>query len=166
MSNGSQSHTKVTQVKIVDANTVEVSIEVDAFMPGQSVEISGYVAQNNGAFAAFNDFQTINTKLGETANLTVTATPAPESDAFQQGRDVTIFLRTAKVWVTVLGEGPAQQSGVAPSYVAGPGTVWGRLKGAAGPEKYSDTSEGNQSGSAAGDAGQAASAAPSSSENS
>jgi hypothetical protein len=149
MTNGNQSHTKVTQVEIGSDGSIQVTIEVDAFMPGQSVEISGYVAQNHGAFAAFNDFQTINTKLGETANLTVPATPAPESDEFQRGDDVTVFLRTAKVWVTVLGEGQAQQSGISPNKAV-PGTVWGRIRGVAGPERYSDTLEGNQSGSAAG----------------
>jgi hypothetical protein len=165
MTNGNQSHTRATQVQIGGGGTIQVSIEVDAFMPGESVEISGYVTQNHGAFATINDYQTINTRLGEIANLTVTATPVPGSNPFQEGHDVTVFLWASKVWVTVLGEGQVQPQGI-PSLLAGPGAVWGRIKGEAGPEKYSDTSEGNQSGSAAGDAGQAASAAPASSENS
>jgi hypothetical protein len=160
MSNGNRSHTLVTQVEIDSGNNIQVSIEVAAFMPGESVEISGYVAQNHGAFANFDDFQTIQTKLGETANLTVTATPVPGSGAFRHGHDVMVFLRAAKVWVTVLGEGQVQQSGIAPNRAV-PGTVWGRLRGAAGPDGYSDTQEGNQSGSAPGGAGQEASDGPS-----
>jgi hypothetical protein len=164
MSNGNKSHTMVTQVQIVDGTTLNVSLEVDAFMPNESVEISGYVAQNHGAFATFNDFQPINSKLAETARLTVQAKPTPTSPAFQQGDDVTVFVRVAKVWVTVLGEGQTQHP-VASHRTAEPGSLWARVKGVAG-ETYSDTWEGNQSGSTAGDAGQAASAAPSSSENS
>lgn len=156
MSNGSLSHTKVTQVEIGSGNTLQVSIEVDAFMPGESVEISGYVAQDHGAFATINEFQTIPGKLGEIAYLTVMATPVATSDPFQQGQDVTVFLRTSKVWFTVLAEGPAEQPGILPRKAV-PGTVWGKLKGAAGPERYSDTQEGNQSGSTAEWTGQAAS---------
>jgi hypothetical protein len=163
MPDGSQSPTRVTQVAIDSDGTIQVTYEVDAFMPGESVEISGYVAQDHGAFAAFNDFQKLNTKLGGTAVLTVPATLPLTSPAFQQGDEVIVFLRVSKVWVTVLGEGPVQQPGITPR-LAGPGSVWGKLKGVAGPEDYSDTSEGNQPYSAAGGARQAASAGPSSSE--
>jgi hypothetical protein len=156
MPNG-QSPTRATQVEIVDPeNNIQVSIDVDSFMPNESVEISGYVAQNHGAYATINEFQEINAKLGQTAHLTVTAKPAPAAPAFQQSDDVMVFVRVAKVWVTVLGEGPAQPQGILPR-AAEVGSVWGRLKGVAGPDNYSDTEEGNQSGSAAEYAGQAAS---------
>lgn len=159
MPNGNQSPTRATKVKIIDPeNNIRVSINVDSFMPNESVEISGYVAQNHGAYATINEFQEIKAKLGRTAHLTVTAKPAPAAPAFQQGDDVTVFVRVAKVWVTVLGEGPAQPSEIAPrASTAEAGSVWGRLKGVAGPDSYSDTEEGNQSGSAAEYAGQAAS---------
>jgi len=149
MSNGSKSPTKATQVKIIDpANNIQVSIDVDAFMPNESVEISGYIAQNHGAYATINEFKKINSKLGRTAHLTVTAKPVPTAPAFQEGDDVMVFVRVAKVWVTVLGAVPAQQP-VALSLEAGEGSVWGRFVGAAGPDSYSDTQEGNQSGSVA-----------------
>jgi hypothetical protein len=149
MPNGNQSPTRATQVKIIDpGNNIQVSIDVDSFMPNESVEISGYVAQNHGAYATINEFQPINAKLGQTAHLTVTAKPVPTAPAFQQGDDVMVFVRVAKVWVTVLGEGQAQPSGIA-SRFAGVGSVWGNLKGVAGPDSYSDEQEGNQSGSAA-----------------
>lgn len=145
----------VTNVEIIDPENIQVSIDVDAFMPNESVEISGYVAQNHGAYATINEFQKINAKLGRTAHLTVTAKPVPTAPAFQQGDDVMVFVRAAKVWVTVLGEGQAQPPGIAPR-LAGVGSVWGSLKGVAGPDSYSDTQEGNQSGSAAEYASQAA----------
>ena len=152
MPNGNYSPTRATQVEIIDPkNNLQVSIEVDAFMPNESVEISGYVAQNHGAYATINEFQNIDAKLGQTAYLTVTAKPTPTAPAFQQGDAVMVFVRVAKVWVTVLGEGPAQQPGILPS-AAGVGSVWGTLIGVAGPDSYSDTQEGNQSGSAIGGA--------------
>jgi hypothetical protein len=154
MSNGANSY--VTNVEIDNDSTIKVSLDVDAFMPGELVEISGYVAQNHGAFATFNEFKTITTKLGDTANLTVTATPCPTSNEFQKGQAVTVLLRAAKVWVTVLAEGQPQQLG-APLNVAEPGTRWGKIKGVAGPEKYSSGPwEGNQPASATAGADQAA----------
>jgi hypothetical protein len=156
MSNGDKSPTRATQVEIIDPeNNIQVSIDVDAFMPNESIEISGYVAQNHGAYATIDEFQKINAKLGQTSHLTVTAKPAPTAPAFQQGDDVMVFVRVAKVWLTVLGEGSAQPTEILPN-VAGVGSVWGRFKGVAGPDSYSDTQEGNQSGSAAEYAGQAA----------
>ena len=156
MPNGN-SPTKATEVKIIDSqNNIQVSIDVDGFMPNESVEVSGYVAQNHGAYATINEFQEINAKLGRTAHLTVTAKPVVTAPPFQQGDDVMVFVRVAKVWVTVLGEGPAQPQEISPR-TAQAGSVWSTFKGAAGPDNYSDAEEGNQSGSAAEYAGQAAS---------
>jgi hypothetical protein len=141
MSNGNQSHTRATQVEIIDPeNNIQVSIDVDAFMPNESVEISGYVAQNHGAYAIINEFQTIQSKLGGIAHLTVTAKPVPTAPAFQQSDDVMVFVRVAKVWVTVLGEGPAQQPGLSPA-VAGAGSVWGRPQLAVSPGPDFDDDE-------------------------
>jgi hypothetical protein len=162
MSNGSKSHTMVTQVQIVDEATLNVSLEVSAFMPNESVEISGYVAQNHGSFATFNDFQPINSKLGETANLMVKATAVEGSPAFQQG-DFTVFIRVAKVWVTVLGQGQVQPQGISFNKAV-PGAVFGRIKGVAGSDSYSDPQGDNQSASYAGNAEQAASSGASNSE--
>jgi len=157
MSNGNKSHTMVTQVEINDDKTITISVGTNSFMPGESVEISGYVVQDHGAFANIvNEFKTITGRVGDTAGLTVTATPTAESDEFRKGHDVTVFVQAAKVWVTVLSEGQAESSGI-PFNVAVPGTVWGKIKGVAGPETYSDAQEGNQSDSAAEYAGQAAS---------
>ena len=157
MPNGNYSPTRATLVEIIDPETnLQVSIEVKAFMPNESVEISGYVAQNHGAYATINEFRNIDAKLGETAQLQVTAKPTPTAPAFQEGDDVMVFVRVAKIWVTVLGEGPAQQPGLSPR-TAGVGSVWGTLKGVAGPDSYSDTQEGNQSGSATGGAERAVS---------
>lgn len=162
MPNGNQSPTRATQVEIIDPeNNIQVSIDVDSFMPNESVEVSGYVAQNHGAYATISEFQEINAKLGRTAHLTVTAKPAPAAPAFQQSDDVMVFVRVSKVWVTVLGAGPAQPQEISPR-TAEAGSVWGRLKGVAGPDSYSDTEEGNQSGSAAEYAGQAGSGGSSS----
>jgi hypothetical protein len=149
------SPTMATQVKIIDPEkNLQVSIDVDSFIPNEYVEISGYVAQNHGAYATINEFKKVKAKLGRTAHLTVTAKPAPRAPAFQQSDDVMVFVRVAKVWVTVLGEGPVEPSGTLPR-PAGAGSVWGRLRGVSGPDSYSDTEEGNQPGYATGRAEQA-----------
>jgi hypothetical protein len=161
MPNGSQSHTMVTKAVIIDATTIRVSVGVDAFLPNELVEISGYVTQLNGAFAYFDEFTMIDGKLGSTVALDVDAKLAGDSEAFQKGQDVTVFVRVSKVWVTVLAEGQDQQPEISPRY-AGSGSVWGRVKGVAGPEKYSpDTWGGNQPASAMAAAAQpAADASP------
>ena len=146
----------VTNVKIVDPeSTIQVTVEVNGILPNESVELTGYVAQAQGALATFSEFQNINGKLGGIAELKVTATRAGASPAFQPGHDVTVFARVAKVWVTVLGEGPAQHPGLSPA-AAPAGSEWGRVKGGAGSEDYSGTQEDNQSGSATAGAGQEA----------
>jgi hypothetical protein len=104
-------------------------------MPNEVVEISGYVMQDQGAFAHFNLFKTTNAKLGGTTTLEVVANRARDSAPFQKGHDLTVMLRAAKVWATVLAEGQDQQYATA-SNAAGAGTMWARIKGVAGPEKY------------------------------
>lgn len=143
MSNG-QSHSWVTSAEIIDADTIKISVGISAFLPNESVEISGYVMQHQGAFAYFNVFRTINAKLGGTTTLEVEAIRAHDSAAFQKGHDLTVLLRAAKVWVTVLAEGQAQQSGIM-SNAAEAGRVWDTVKAVVGPEKYpQDTWRGNQ----------------------
>src|SRR5215472_8240459 len=113
MPQGNKSHTMVTQVLINDDNTIAVSVGTDSFMPGESVEISGYVMQNHGAFAnIINKFIKITGRVGDTTSVTVTATPTAESNEFRKDHNVTVFVQAAKVWVTVLSEGQAQSSGI------------------------------------------------------
>jgi hypothetical protein len=104
------------------------SVQLQGFNVGEAVELSGSATQNNGALASFYDIQTISAVDSKgIAQLTVSATP---SAPFMEGEDVTVVLRAAKVWVTVLGEEPDERSQVRGTE-AGPaqeGTAWPKVK--------------------------------------
>jgi hypothetical protein len=91
----------VTKVTLRN-NQVLIKIGLDDFTPGESVEISGYATQAGGAFAVFNDIQLVPKKDpdGE-INMWVMAPPSAD---FKKGKAVTVVLRAARVWTTVLGE--------------------------------------------------------------
>jgi hypothetical protein len=154
MPNGSQSHTMATHAEIIDDTTIRIRVGVDAFLPNEWVEISGYVTQDGGAFAYFNEFRMTGGTPGSTTPLDVHAKRAGDSEPFQRGQDVTVFVRASKVWVTVLAEGQDQPSGELTGY-AEDGRKWSMIKAVAGPERYSpDSWGGNQPGSATAGAGQ------------
>ena len=100
---------------------IVLTVQLDEYLAGQPVEISGYATQNSGAFANFYGIQTVGANPDGTVVMYVEATP---EKAFIAGEDVTVSLRAAKVWVTVL-------SGISP---AGPpvkavdGTVWNSVQ--------------------------------------
>jgi len=138
----------VTNAKIDGNKRIVLSIAVDAFTPGQYVEVSGYAAQNSygaqsdGGFASFSEIQEIkNPDSAGTVNLTIKAKPFR---AFQQGRDVTAAVRVSKVWTTILSEDKPLASGIQPQ-VAEPGRSWGQVKEVGGPDEYSsNATSGNQ----------------------
>ena len=104
------------------------SVQLDGFNVGEAVELSGAATQNNGALASFYKIQTIRAVDAKSiAQLTVSATP---SAPFMEGEEVTVFLRAAKVWVTVLGEEPDQsgQRGGRQGGQAQGGTAWPQVK--------------------------------------
>ena len=81
-----------------------------------------------GALASFYDIQTISALNPQgLAELTVSAAP---SAPFMEGEDVTVVLRAAKVWVTVLGEDTDERSQVAGAEAgqAQDGTAWPKVK--------------------------------------
>ena len=138
----------VTNAKIDRNKHIVLSIAVDAFTPGQYVEVSGCATQNSyeapsdGGFASFSEIQEIkNPDQTGTVNLTIKAKPFRE---FQQGRDVTAAVRVSKVWITVLSEDTPLASGIPPQ-VAEPGRAWGQVKEVGGPDEYSsNATSGNQ----------------------
>ena len=138
----------VTSAKIDGNKHIVLSIDVDAFTPGQYVEVSGcaaqnsYEAQSDGGFASFSEIQEIkNPDSAGTVNLTIKARPVRE---FQQGRDVTVAVRVSKVWITVLSENTPLASGMQPR-AAEPGRTWGQVKEVGGPDEYSsNATSGNQ----------------------
>ena len=100
---------------------VVLTVQLDEYLAGQPVEISGYATQNSGAFANFYSIQTAGKNPDGTVVMYVKATP---EKAFMAGEDVTVSLREAKVWVTVL-------SGASPGGTpakATDGTTWNSVQ--------------------------------------
>lgn len=91
-------HPYVTKVTLKDGQIV-LTVEFDAFMADQSFEISGYATQNGGAFANFYDVQVPKEAEDGTVVAYVKAAPLQE---FKNNENVTVVLRAARVWVTVL----------------------------------------------------------------
>ena len=83
-----------------------LTVELEEFMAGRSVEISGYATQNSGGFATFYDTQTVTATRDGTVIAYVEAT---SSNGFKNGEDVTASMRASIVWSTVL-TGPAGQT--------------------------------------------------------
>ena len=101
----------VTKAQL-ENNKIVLTVQVGDFKPGEAVEISGQATQNNAAFAPFyeiKDTPGTNTGAGSTAypngnsSLTVTADPV-DAEKFKAGEDITVVVRVAKVWVTVLSK--------------------------------------------------------------
>jgi hypothetical protein len=91
----------VTNVTLKN-NQIVLKIEVDEFTTGETLEISGHATQTGGAFAVFNDIQPVPEQDPDGgAYIWVTA---PSSQDFKKGHAVTVVLRAARVWTTVLGE--------------------------------------------------------------
>jgi hypothetical protein len=114
----------VTGVTFKNSQIV-LTVRVDDYQTGESLEISGQATQNGGAFAAFYDTKTVPEHNPDgTAYIYVEATPSQE---FEKGRNVTVVLRAAKVWVTVLGDSPPEQGPTA-HVEAGEGSTWNYIK--------------------------------------
>jgi hypothetical protein len=92
-------------------NHIVLTIRVNEYPPGEDLEISGHVTQNDGAFAVFNDIQQVPVPNPDgSAYVYVEAFPSQD---FKQGKDVTVVVHAARVWTTVLGEAqPGPESAV------------------------------------------------------
>jgi hypothetical protein len=99
MTNGADSHSHVTRIEQRNDNTVEVHVQTASFAPGQPVEVSGYLIQGSGAYAAFNVKKHI--PLGASPVVLHVQLPAMVLDPAE---DVTVVTRVAEVWPTALGQ--------------------------------------------------------------
>ena len=87
----------VTSVEQRLDDTVLVLVQTDSFKPGQEVEVSVYLTQDNGYYGSFNgkmDIPLVNDPAVLRVNL-----PAMDLDA---GRPVTAVARVTEAWPTVL----------------------------------------------------------------
>lgn len=111
-------HPYVSAVTI-KGDQIVLTVKLDKFMAGQSVEVSGYATQNSGAFAAVHDMQTVGANPDDSVLMYVMVTPGKD---FMAGEPVTVSLRAAvvKEWVTVVaGVEPANKPTKATD-----GTTW------------------------------------------
>ena len=131
----------VTSVTTTDTGPLKLSIQIDGFEPGGTVEISGQATQSGGAFANFYDIQPIPAKpnapdLTNPSMLTnysvdVLTNPLPPHK-FREDQDVTVVLRVSKVWLTVLGAHEPTQTAGSQGQPAPGGPTWDKQK------QYSD----------------------------
>jgi hypothetical protein len=115
----------VTDVTFNNGEIV-LTVLLDDYLANKPVEITGYATQNSGGFAIFNDTQSVNKNPAGNVIMYVSAAPSGE---FKNGEDVTVFLRAASIWITVLGED--QDDGVQPAEKgtsAQDGATWNDLK--------------------------------------
>src|SRR5215468_1586874 len=98
MSNGFGVNPHVEKIYQRDDNTVAIHVRTDSFKAGQEVEVSGYLIQGSGAYAAFNVKKHIPFDTTEPAVLYVEL-PAMDLNADD---DVTVVTRIAEVWPTIL----------------------------------------------------------------
>jgi hypothetical protein len=133
-------------------NQVLLTVQVDDFPSGALVEISGYATQEGGGFASFYGVQAVVKNPDDTAFIYAAATP---TTPFKNGEAVTVVLRAARVWATVITEpgGPGtSKTGAVPDPPARDGTTWNVIKavtevsagpwymGGAGPGSVGDAS--------------------------
>jgi len=142
-----------------------LTLVFDKTMAGLPFEISGYATQNGGAFANFYDVRTPTATPDQIVVAYVQTTPL---QPFKNGEDVTVVLRAARVWSTVLKQPKdAQPPGVAPQLWAGTpasaGSTWDDIKELAwvpstGLNGWNDgqAAAGDANEAAAGDASEAA----------
>ena len=117
-------HPWVTQVTF-EGGQIVLTVRADDFHPDEPVELSGCATQNGGGFAAFYDIQPAKKNPDDSVFFYIRATPSQE---FKKGEDVTVVLRAARLWNTVLKQrrdeqGASSETGQSEGAAAGDGTV-------------------------------------------
>jgi hypothetical protein len=109
------------------------NVIVDDFDPGDYIEISGAATQVGGAFAAIHKVASVPPKPTDPpeaeASVDVSADLCSDKE-FRKDLDVTVYIRIAKIWVTVLGEGPPSESKGPPDQgiPVDEDTMWGKIR--------------------------------------
>ena len=118
------SHGFVTKVTLQN-DTITFSVGVYGFDAGEPVEISGYATQTNGAFVNIYQIK----QVPDMADPAVDVTVDPQSgQQFSQDDEITVVIRAAKVWVTVLGSTPPQEGLGAETRSADASITWDNVQ--------------------------------------
>jgi hypothetical protein len=116
----------------ITGGKIALTVRVDDFPVDEYVEVSGHATQSGGAFANFYDIRQVpkdeDPKLGY-RYVTVATDPIPPQ-RFREDQDVTVVLRVAMVWLTVLGGGSSQVETTSQDRIktAQENTTWGRIR--------------------------------------
>jgi hypothetical protein len=87
---------------------ITFSVMSEDFETDEWLEISGNATQAGGAFADIHAIVQVSAPAsGAKPSVDVTV-DVPHGQDFDNGKDVTVFIQVAYVWVTVLGPGPAK----------------------------------------------------------
>jgi hypothetical protein len=109
----------------MNGNQIDLKVEVTDFQATQGcIEISGQATQVGGAFAPIYqvvDFASEAKQEPDGWFVTVTAGAIPPV-RFKKDQDITVFVRVARVWVTVLGQ--PGNTGYQAGTDADPETTW------------------------------------------
>lgn len=136
---------------------ITLTVRVDSFTAGDYVEISGHATQSSGAFANYYSIEEVPADPADPASpatpadaatpaspatpagtaappavytpktVTVTADPVPPQ-RFLPSEDITVVVRVAKVWVTVLGgQNQSRAKGSKPAETP-PDTHWNIIR--------------------------------------
>jgi hypothetical protein len=127
-------------------------VDVTDFKDSQGfIEISGEATQDSGAFATIYAIVKVPKRANGVGDdkgkyyVNVSAGLIPDHP-FRKDRDVTVFVRVSKVWVTVLGE---QASAGPPKLTrageANEGTTWNKLRSVTAISKPSQSSTSSDS---------------------
>ncbi len=113
-------------------DSIELAVEVDPNDSGTYVEVSGSATQTGGAFANFYDIRPVPAAPNDPDDPTSTkryvfvSAHAIPPNKFREDQDVTVVIRVGKVWLTVLGKGPATSE--AEGTQSGNGTKWDQVR--------------------------------------
>jgi hypothetical protein len=109
---------------------ITLTVQIDDFTAGETVEISGQATQEGGAFANYYSLKQVpvaDPTNGDHKIVTVTTHPIPPNQ-FVPDKEVTTVLRVSMVWATVLQKPSATSlSGGNPEW--GPPAVKASLDG-------------------------------------
>ena len=134
-----ESYVKSAMIK---GGKIAVSVLVDDFKDYQFVEISGQATQTDGGFANFYEIAQIPAIASPDGSLYVEVTAAPiPPNRFRRDQDISVVLRVATIWLTVVGrqavqqqaeqqqqQGQQQGQGPEPASMAYEGMIWDDVK--------------------------------------
>jgi hypothetical protein len=105
-------HSLVPKVEqLIDDDSIVLTIQVAGYMEGKSVEIYGYVTQDNGAFARFSEIQKVGAVDAAGVAQQTVIVPASEL-TLAEDQPVTIVTWVSEVWPSVLDVDPSKRPGI------------------------------------------------------